>query len=238
MKNRFYGDKKDYIKYGLLDILSADYRSIGINWCLTDDHHGNQNHGHDLNFLNDENWQRRDSRIFELLKQRVKNGQRSVIYCRIDRVIPIGHEVLEQLPDNVAQEDYRDRRLAWHSRAKEKLVECDLVFFDPDKGVIDKLPDNPSPISHSEYCLASEEVKGYNWCDWLVIQFLQPKKSRYNQLFFNPITQTSIQLNKKIIAFISGPVAFLYVTEKIKMNILQQIFKKWDTKISTYILVG
>jgi len=33
MKNRFYGDKKDYIKYGLLDILSSHIsrlESIGI----------------------------------------------------------------------------------------------------------------------------------------------------------------------------------------------------------------
>jgi hypothetical protein len=89
MKNRFFGDKKDYIKYGLLNILSTDYRAIGINWYLTDDHHGNQNYGHDLNYLNDENWQRRDPRIFELLKERVENGQRNVNYCRLDRVIPI-----------------------------------------------------------------------------------------------------------------------------------------------------
>jgi hypothetical protein len=51
MKHRFYGDKKDYIKYGLLDVLSSGYRAIGINWYLTDDHHGNPNHGDDTRYL-------------------------------------------------------------------------------------------------------------------------------------------------------------------------------------------
>jgi hypothetical protein len=36
MKNRFYGDKTDYIKYGLLDILTQEYDKVGINWYLTD----------------------------------------------------------------------------------------------------------------------------------------------------------------------------------------------------------
>jgi len=236
MKNRFYGDKKDYIKYGLLDILSTDYRAIGINWYLTDDHHGNQNFGHDLNYLNDKNWQLCDPEIFSKLKQRVENRQRNVNYCRIDKVIPIKHEVIEQLPENVAHEAYSNKRLEWHDRAKEKLAKCDLVFFDPDKGVIDNLPEIPSPISDSEYCLASE-VKDYDRCDWLIIQFLQ-RKPRYPQLLSNPVSQTAPQMNKKVMVLISGSVAFLYITKKIKVNILQQIFTKWDTKISTYILAG
>lgn len=40
MKNRFYGDVNDYIKYGMLDVLSKKYDSIGINWYLTDDRYG------------------------------------------------------------------------------------------------------------------------------------------------------------------------------------------------------
>jgi hypothetical protein len=235
MKNRYYGDKKDYIKYGLLDVLAADYRSLGINWYLTEDHHGNQNFGHDLNYLNDNNWQNRDPRIFEKLKQRVENGQRNVNYCRLDKVIPIKHEVIEQLPDNVAQEEYEDRRSEWHSRAKKTLEECDLIFFDPDIGVRDHLPNNP--IRASQYCVNSLEIRDYDWCDWLVIQFLS-QRPRYPQLFSNPVSQTALQLNKKVIAFISGSVAFLYVTEEIRINMLQQIFMKWDSKISTYILIG
>ncbi len=56
MKHRFYGDKKDYIKYGLLNVLSSRYSAIGINWYLTPDHHGNQNHGNDTQYLDDEKW--------------------------------------------------------------------------------------------------------------------------------------------------------------------------------------
>jgi len=84
MKNRFYGDKKDYIKYGLLDVLSLQYSSIGINWYLTDDRHGNQAHGNDIRYLEDDNWTHYNPRIFSLLKNRVDNNQRNITHCMTD----------------------------------------------------------------------------------------------------------------------------------------------------------
>jgi len=117
----------------------------------------------------------------------------------------------------------------------DDLAKTDLIFFDPDKGVRENL--FPGPIHGSEHAKVSE-INDYNWCDWLVIQFLQPRRNRFEQLVGNPIFTNIQKRKKKIVAFISGPVAFLYVTGGIDLILLQQVFKAWDTKISTQILLA
>jgi hypothetical protein len=43
---------------------------------------------------------------------------------------------------------------------------------------------------------------------------------------------------RKVVAFIAGPVAFLYVSDIIDLKLLRRVFEKWDTKISTQILLA
>ncbi|MGO9620192.1 MAG: hypothetical protein ACLPT6_02155 [Desulfobaccales bacterium] len=235
MKNRFYGDKKDYFKYGLLDILSYNYKSIGINWYLTDDHHGNQGHGRGTGYLDNENWRYYNQDIFYKLKNRVEQGERNVKYCMIDNVINnFKYEAIEQLPDNANQSDYELLRKDWHSKAMVSLAKCDLIFFDPDIGVKNNLPHGA--IRGSEHAKINE-INDYDWCDWLVIQFLQPI-NRFNQLFANPITISAKTRNKKIVAFIAENIALLYLTERIDLILLRRLFEYWDTKISPQILIS
>ena len=234
MKNRFYGDKKDYFKYGILDILSTQYKSIGINWYLTDDRDGNQLHGKDIRYLDDERWRRYNPRIYSLLKQRVENAERAIKYLKIDKVISFTHEIIEPLPRVADRMDYETQREDWHLKAIKELAKCDLVVFDPDTGVKEKLPDDT--INASEYCTASELEK-YNWCDWLVVQFLK-RESRFSQLISNPVTKIARQRKKKITALITPQVSFLLVSNTISIPLLQEIFQTWDTKISTQILVS
>lgn len=235
MKNRFYGDRKDYIKYGLLDVLSSQYKSIGINWYLTDDRHGNQKNGNDIRYLEDDKWRHYNPQIFSLLKSRVNNNQRNIAYCMTDCVIDkFKHEYIAQLPDNMGQSSYLNLRAEWHLKAKSNLTECDLVFFDPDIGVVEQLPDGP--IRASEYSTIAE-INDYDWCDWLVIQFLQ-HKSRFKQLSVNPITASAQRMNKKVVSFIASSIAFIYVTDNIDIVLLRKVFERWDTKISTQILIA
>jgi len=163
MKNRFYGDKKDYFKYGLLNILSSRYDSIGINWYLTDDNHGHPGHGNDTGYLDQDNWRHYNPQIFDKLKRRVFSRQRNIKYCRIDNLVSnLKYEAIEKLPDNANDREYERRRKEWHSRALDDLAKTDIIFFDPDKGVRENL--FPGPIHGSERAMASE-IYDYNWCD-------------------------------------------------------------------------
>lgn len=234
MKDRFYGDKKDYMKYGLLNVLSCQYKAIGINWYLTDDDHGNQQHGNDIRYLEDKNWGHYAPKIFSQLKRRVSNGQRAVRYCRIDGVVEVQHEFMERLPAKVEQRDYQKLREDWHAKAIDTLTGCDLVFLDPDIGVTEQLPTEPARAS--EYS-SNSEIYDYEWCDLLVIQFLQPRR-RFDQLRANPITSHAERLNKKVIAFIASSLAFLYVTDKVDVSLLRRVFERWDTKIGPQVLLA
>jgi hypothetical protein len=235
MKNRFYGDKKDYFKYGLLDVLSYRYDSIGINWYLTDDNHGHQGHGRGIAYLNNDNWRHYNSDIFDKLKIRVQNGKRSVKYCMIDNVIfNLRYEAIDQLPDNADPRNYDKLRKDWHLKSLSKLNKCDLIFFDPDIGVKNNLPNGP--VRGSEYAKITE-INDYDWCDWLVIQFLQ-HQNRFKQLSLNPIIISAQKRKKKIVAFIAEAIALLYVTDNIDLILLRRVFERWDTKISTQILLA
>ncbi len=234
MKNRFYGDVNDYIKYGILDILSKKYDSIGINWYLTDDRHGKIGDGNiDRHIANEKDWKDFNSTIYGKLKNRLQLGHRDIKYCGIDKVFNFKNEFTEQLPDNARQSDYEALRKEWHGRARIHLAKCDLVFFDPDIGVINQL--SKSVVKNSEYCLANEIVD-YDWCDWLVVVFPRHAK-RYPTLKANPIVISAKKLGKKVMVFIYGGMALLYISSAIQANIMTQVFEEWDTKIETKILV-
>lgn len=210
MKNRFYGDVNDYIKYGILDIFSKKYKSIGINWYLTDDRHGKNGDGNiDCHLKNEKAWRGFNERIFDKLKPRLQLDQRNIRYCLEDNVFNFKDEFIEQLPDNAPRRDYPVLRNGWHARAKTHLSECDLVFFDPDIGVIDQF--SKSVIKNSEYCLA-KEIADYDWCDWLVVVFPKHAK-RYPTLKANPIVITAEQQHKKVMVFIYGGMTLLYILD-------------------------
>lgn len=236
MKNRFYGDVNDYIKYGILDILSEDYKAIGINWYLTDDRHGNQNHGNVMRHIEkEEKWKDYNPRIFSLLKKRVQAeaDERKIKYCKEDKVFDFKYEFCDQLPDNVAQKEYKSLRNRWHSRAITCLRGCDLVFFDPDIGVIDQL--SKGVVKDSEYCLV-QEIEDYDWCDWLIVQF--PRRSkRFPALRDNPIVKSTEYQKKKVMVFLYGAMALLYISKTLQAKILSRVFEEWDTKIQTKILI-
>jgi hypothetical protein len=234
MKHRFYGDKKDYIKYGLLRVLSSAYKAVGVNWYLTDDHHGNQNHGNDIRYLDDESWKYYSPAVFSALKNRVKTNQRNVSFCKTDGVVQIFREFIDPLPTVTDQAAYSTQRSVWHTKAKTTLTECDLVFLDPDIGVRSQLPSGA--LRASEYSSHSE-ISDYEWCDLLVVQFLQPR-NRFQQLESNPVTQHAVGMSKKVVAFIASSLALLYVSEKIDAVLLKRVFETWDTKIGSHILVA
>jgi len=234
MKNRFYGDVNDYIKYGILDILAKEYKSIGINWYLTDDQHGGKGDGKiDLHITKEKDWRGYNPKIYDKLKNRLQLDQRNIKYCGEDKVFNFKHEFVEQLPDNALRSDYANLRNEWHARARRHLSKCDLVFFDPDIGVIDQL--SKSVEKNSEYCLA-KEIVDYDWCDWLVVVFPKHAK-RYSTLKANPIVIRAEQQAKKVMVFLYGGMALLYISTILKVEILSRVFEEWDTKIKTKILV-
>lgn len=201
---------------------------------MTDDNHGNQNHGNKTDYLDDtKKWKNFNPRIFNLLAQRIKAQQRSIAYCRQDNLVVFKSEFTDQLPDNISLQTYKKSRDDWHNRAKGNLKGCDLIFLDPDIGVKDGL--SKDVVKDSEYCLVNE-IEDYQWCDWLIVQFLARKK-RYQALMTNPIVIRAEKQRKKVMVFIYGGMALLYISKTLNAEILSHVFKDWDTKVDTKVLV-
>lgn len=135
MRNEFFGDIRDYRKYGLLRILSGGKKdSVAVCWMLRPD----EGRPTKVDYLcRDKTWRHRtcwhfDERLFDALHQAVcADGQRNVARAKhADILSPVVFDFCEgELKDDIkSREEYFEEFLA---RFKAR----DLLFFDPDNGL-------------------------------------------------------------------------------------------------------
>lgn len=134
MQDRYAGDVGDFVKLGLLRVLSAD-RLLGVVWYRFPDeaHNGDGRH---IGYLKERHrYARLDSELFDHLEQVTDNDRtiRSLLPV-LGRVISFD-ELLD--PASIDHRQRRDRRAEWFARATDTLRDCDIVFADPDNGIVD-----------------------------------------------------------------------------------------------------
>jgi len=136
VQHRYVGDIGDFAKYGLLRAISEG-RNLGMAWYLHPDS-GPPGDGRHIQYLEGpEEWRHLDCQLFDGLKEIVDRKQRSVAAVQ-ERGIP-GDAVFADERLYIENIPYRCRknwRLKWFERVKETLAGCDLVFADPDNGIV------------------------------------------------------------------------------------------------------
>lgn len=135
MQNRYTGDIGDFGKLGLLRQLSRTGLSIGVNWYLTLDeiHNGDGRH---ISYLKNGAFRACDEQLWSALGEIVDSGKREV--GALERPDILQATFYSKLLD-FAGADKSERqtlRWEWHSRALQQLQNCDIVFVDPDNGLI------------------------------------------------------------------------------------------------------
>jgi hypothetical protein len=60
---------------------------------------------------------------------------------------------------------------------------------------------------------------------------------RYPILKTNPIVRSAEQHEKKVMVFLYGGMALIYISKEIQAKMMSRVFKEWDTKIDTKILI-
>lgn len=135
MQNRYTGDIGDFGKLGLLRQLSKSGFSIGVNWYLTPDesHNGDGRH---IGYLRNEAFRVCDEQLWRMLGKIVDSGKRQVreLECNDCLKAKFYSEILDF--SNTEKAERQICRWEWHGRAKQLLQGCDIVFTDPDNGLI------------------------------------------------------------------------------------------------------
>ncbi len=130
MKDRYFGDVHDYVKYALLRQLTAAERvPVTICWMLTDDDGGKD--GRRTRYLHEPaKWRAAEPRVFDFLHGQVLEGNhRSVKTVERSDVLPHCRFYSRMLTDNP------DQRQSYFDDFLEFARHSELVFFDPDNGV-------------------------------------------------------------------------------------------------------
>lgn len=135
MQDRYAGDVGDYIKLGLLRHLARGSR-LGVAWYLHPDesHNGDGRH---VSYLDlGSHWRHLDPKLFDAL-QMLARTHRSVSALENIKVLDAVY-ASEPLQTPVLNGPQRDQwRSEWFERSLGVLRECNLIFADPDNGLVD-----------------------------------------------------------------------------------------------------
>ena len=147
MKNQYFGDRRDYLKYSLIRALGCEL-SVAVCWLLTyDDRIGE---GRKTGYLcKPDDWCRYDPKVYNFLRKHVmERCERRVDVLEEDGLL--GEKCRFFSPkvpsDSLGRYEYFDRFV-------EFAKGTDLVFFDPDIGIEPTTSKGPQYVHWYELAL-------------------------------------------------------------------------------------
>lgn len=136
MQDRYAGDIGDFVKYGLLRAVAGDAK-IGVAWYLHADEARAADGRHTDYLKRPDTWRHVDCELYDELKKIVEPKHRSVAEVQRAAILPdatFADELLDV--SDVRVRDRADWRRSWFERVLDRLIGCELVFADPDNGLL------------------------------------------------------------------------------------------------------
>jgi hypothetical protein len=128
MKDQYFGDVNDFLKYGILRELSKSVAHLHVVWMLTPSDGGADGKFTDY-LLEPRTWRPYDPGLFDFLRSEViDRGRRSVEAIESWEGLP-GSYTSTLVPDD------RSGRERWTAEMIAAIQDHALVFFDPDNGI-------------------------------------------------------------------------------------------------------
>ncbi len=135
MQNRYAGDIGDYIKLALLRHLSVG-KNLGIAWYLHPDENLNSDGKHTSYLTDKEKWRPLDPELFDTLTK-VVSKTRSIAALQTSGMLNAVYWSEPLAIASVLASKRCDYRSRWFNAALKQLKTCNLIFADPDNGIID-----------------------------------------------------------------------------------------------------
>lgn len=135
MQDRYAGDVGDFGKLGMLRAVESLGLTVGINWYLVGDESCN-NDGKHLGYLDDKKFRGCDDELLNALAYMLEQGTRSVKEIEKLNLLRTCTYYHEKIADPKSPKG--NARGEWHQKGLDALKECELVFLDPDNGMIPK----------------------------------------------------------------------------------------------------
>lgn len=157
MQDRYTGDVGDFGKLGMLRQIAGTGFKIGVNWYLTfkPEEHSNDDGKH-IGYLNNKSFQEYDEELLELIRKIVE-GNRSIAALEQAKLIPNAQYYSAILRSGSDRSFSRD---VWYNNSQKVLVDSDIIFCDPDNGLLVKSV-SLSSVKSDKYITENELVDYY-----------------------------------------------------------------------------
>ena len=135
MQDRYTGDIGDYGKLGMLRCLATTGLRVGVNWYRTPDEDHNED-GRFTQYAYDSSYRDCDPQLWASLAQILDANQRRVESLETPDILDA---VFFNERLDFSNIFYRERaRICadWHRQALAALNGCEIVFVDPDNGLM------------------------------------------------------------------------------------------------------
>lgn len=138
MKEQYFGDIRDFVKYSLLRSLASNDSSLGICWMMTPD--DTRSDGNKNEYLWNDDHRDIDPELFTAL--RILTPIRHLSQLRVFELSGLLRDAVFYSPMVPAT---TKARADYFSRANNLFQNVDLVFIDPDNGVTPSKTSKESP---------------------------------------------------------------------------------------------
>ena len=158
MQDRYVGDIGDFVKYALLRALSVEMQ-LGVAWYLHPDEERSADGRHVQYLDRPTDWRYLDEGLFDTLRRIVASGHRSV--AKVQEQCVLGSAVFANRRLEVASVPVPRRpsyRRNWFEGECKGLDTCDMVFADPDNGLIPDSCFRPT-VKRSAKSIPEREVR-------------------------------------------------------------------------------
>ena len=134
MQDRYAGDVGDFVKLGLLRAIAPNHR-LGVAWYrYTDQAHNND--GRHTGYLEDtKSYRHLDPELFDHLRNVVVGSRTIASLLPMLPTAIAAHESVDMA--HVPAPQRLDWRRNWFAGVQTLLNDCDIVFADPDNGIVD-----------------------------------------------------------------------------------------------------